>query len=336
MDKLYSWLILKSIEGIGERSIKKLWERFKSAERILNANMEELKSVLDKGKARAVLERRGLKEGDIERILKAVEREGVEFTTLEDERYPESLKSIPDPPPVLFHRGVLKDFPLFGLVGPRKPTGYSLGWTERVVGEGVRAGWGVVSGGAPGIDSKAHLSAVEKGGYTLCILGFGILKATSSLFRKIEKSNGVLISEFDPEERGDRYTFPKRNRLIAGLSEFLVIPEAGSKSGALITANYAYAYRKKVYVHIGIGSSPSWEGCYRLLKEGKADPVRDAEDIFTTQKKGDELHEFLKTPRSLQEIASFLRKDSKGTLSLLTELEMEGKIRRVGPFYTSC
>ena len=115
-----------------------------------------------------------------------------------------------------------------------------------------------------------------------------------------------------------------------------MVPEAGAKSGALITAGYAHSYGKKVYVHIGIGSSPNWEGCYRLLKEGKAEPVRGPEDVFGAQRKEGELEEFLKTPRSLAEVASFLEKDTGETLSLLTKLEMEGRVKRVGPFYTSC
>ncbi len=336
MERLYRWLVLRSVRGLGERSLRRLWERFGSAEDILSADPGELEDVLGERKTQLLLRREGVSERYIERILRTVEREGIGFLTLEDGEYPESLRSIPDPPPVLFYRGSLKRVPLFGLVGPRRPTGYSLSWTGRMVGEGVKAGWGVVSGGAPGIDSRAHLSAIERGGYTVCILGFGLLKATGSLFTRIEKSNGVLISEFDPEEKGDRHTFPKRNRLIAALSEFLVVPEAGAKSGALITAGYAYTYGKKVYVHIGIGSSPSWEGCYRLLREGRAEPVRGPEDVFGIQRKEGGLEDFLRTPRSLSEVASFLKKDTGETLSLLTELEMEGKVRRVGPFYTTC
>ncbi len=336
MDRLYNWLILRSIKGLGERSIKKLWETFGSADAILNSDPEELESLLGSKRAEALIRREGVREGYVIGLLKRVEEEGISFLTLEDELYPKRLKDIPDPPPVLFYRGKLKQVPLFGLVGPRKPTGYSLIWTERFVVEGVKSGWGVVSGGALGIDSKAHMTAVENGGYTVCILGFGILKAADPLFRRIEKSNNVLISEFDPEEGGSKFTFPKRNRLIAAFSEFIVVPEAGAKSGALITANYARSYGRKVHVHIGMGSSQSWEGCYTLLKEGVADPVKGPEDVFDTSGEMDELAEFLKTPRSLEEIASFLGKGSGDALSLLTKLEMEGKIRRVGPFYTSC
>jgi len=334
--KLEGWLLLRSVRGLGERSLKKLWETFGSAEAILKASSEELGEVLGVKRTSSLLRREGVDDRRVENILRTVEREGLGFLTLEDETYPESLRVIPDPPPVLFYRGSLEKVSLFGLVGPRKPTGYSLSWTERVVREGVRLRWGVVSGGAPGIDSKAHTVAIDSGGYTVCVLGFGILEGRSPLLRRIVEAGGVLMSEFDPEDKGDKHTFPKRNRIISALSQFLIIPEAGKESGALITADYAYAYGRRIYVHIGIGSSPNWEGCYRLLKERKAEPVRGPEDIFETVGGGDELHQFLRTPRSLEEVASFMGKDVGETISVLTKLEMEGKVRRFGAFYTSC
>jgi len=194
--------------------------------------------------------------------------------TLEDDGYPSALRSLNDPPPLIFLSGSLKDPPLVGVVGTRKPTNYTLNFIEELVGMAVSRGYGVVSGGAVGVDSHAHLSAVKNSGYTLCILGFGLLKARGRIFDRIREAGGSLVSEFLPHERGDRYTFPKRNRLIAALSEFVVIPEASGKSGSLITAKYAVDQGKKVYVHIGIGRSSNWDGCYRLLSEDSEESGR--------------------------------------------------------------
>ncbi len=336
LNDLYHWLILKSVKGLGERSIKRLYLRFKSAERILGAKREELATVLDRRKLELLERRSGVDETRIGEILKIVESEGIGFITLEDDKYPPQLKGIPDPPPILFYRGVLRELPLIGVVGTRKPTHYTLNLVDEVVKSAVMEGNGVVSGGAKGVDTRAHTSTIEQNGYTVCVLGFGILRAKGGLIERIEKSGGLILSEFLPTKEAGKHTFPRRNRIIAGLTRFLIIPEAGIKSGALITASYAFKYGRKVFVHIGLGGSSNWDGCYRLVREGKAELFKDAKDIFGTNvEDSSPLLEFLKIPRTYEEIRDFIGKDDSETLSILTELEMKGKVRRIGSHYTS-
>ena len=334
MEALESWLLLSQIKGLGNKSLKKLWEHFSSARAILKADRRELTKIVGEAKAKAISDREGVSGRALGELLKVIEREGIGYLTLEDEAYPAGIKAIEDPPAVLFYRGRLFDLPLAGIVGTRRPTGYTLNLVKASAAKVVEAGMGVVSGGAKGVDWLAHEGAVERGGHTLCILGCGILKTPNYLLNLLSYPNTLLMSEFPPLQTGDRYTFPKRNRLIAAMSEFVFIPEAGAKSGSLITADYAIKYGRRVYVHIGIGSSDSWEGCYKLLKEGRAQIVKDIEEVLeTTAFGGDSLLRFLRTPRKLEEIIEWTGKSYSEVNAILLDMEMEGKLRRVGSYY---
>ena len=344
MDRLYGWLVLRSVRGLGEASIKRLYETFGSAERVLSSDLVSLSDVVGKTKAYAILKRRGVDRKSIGEVIKVVEREGLDYVSIEDPEYPESLLELKDPPPVLFFRGSLKDLPLVGVVGTRNPTSYTELLVEELVKDIVEEGFGIVSGGAVGVDSKAHESAIEYGGYTLCVLGYGLMRARHYLVKRIDDGGGAIVSEFLPYERGDRFTFPKRNRIIAILSNFLVVPEAGAKSGALITANISRSYGRRVFVHIGIGRSSNWDGCYRLLREGKAVVFKDAGDItghhreesvVSQEEDTDPLLEFLEPPRTFEEILEFLSVPNHEVMSLLTTYELEGKVRRQGAMYMS-
>ncbi len=338
MDASFRWLLLKSIRGIGNRSLKMLFQAFGSSESILSADEESLARVVGPKKAKSILLHKGKGKEEAHRILRSIQGKNIRLVTFEDEEYPKQFLNLPDPPPVLFVKGKIRSGPFVGIVGARKASDYSLKLVEEVVEVAVRSGYRVVSGGAPGIDSKAHQEAIEKGGHTLCILGMGLLKVSLPLFKRIENSNNVLISEFLPDQPADKYTFAHRNRLIASLSDILIVPEASSKSGAIITAEWAFRLGKKVFVHLGIMRSPRWEGCYRLVKEEKAQLFAYAEEIFgkTGQSTENRLKDFLRVPRTLDEIANFLNMSTEDTLSLLTDLEMKGEILRSGSLYSTC
>jgi DNA processing protein len=342
MDKLYGWLTLRSVRGLGEKSIKKLYEAFKNIERILSADLPELSQVVGKTKAYAILKRKGVDRRGIEKVLEVVEKEDITCFTIEDPLYPEKLRELSDPPPVIFLKGRLKDLPFAGVVGTRNPTSYTELLVEDTVKHLIDEGFGIVSGGAVGVDSKAHETALERGGYTLCVLGYGLMRARYYLLKRIVDKGGGVLSEFLPYEKGDKFTFPKRNRLIAVLSDFIVIPEAGSRSGSLITARVANRYGRGVFVHIGIGRSSNWDGCYELLREGKAAIFKEPEDITghrsdqveeTIVEREDPLIEFLETPRTFEEILDFTGATEGDLMALLTELELQGKLRRMGAMY---
>ncbi len=162
MERLYNWLLLKAIRGLGEVSIRRLWLRFGSASSILSANREELREILGEEKTNAFFKRDLSFEP--ERVVKVVEREGLNWMTLEDHEYPALLKEIEDPPPVLFHTGHLKNTSLIGVVGTRRPDMQSLWFISRLVKVVVEKGYGVCSGGAFGCDYHSHRECIELGG----------------------------------------------------------------------------------------------------------------------------------------------------------------------------
>lgn len=334
MDRLYGWLLLSSIRGLGEASIKKLWLRYRRAEDILKASFEELEALIGTSKAKSIFERR--LKFDPEQVLKVVEREGIGSLTLEDEKYPALLKEIEDPPPVLFYRGKPKDMPLVAVVGTRKPDIISLNYTKRLVSFLSEQGYAIVSGGAFGIDFQSHKVSLEHAGYTVCVLGMGILHVPSYL--KGLPSEGVLfLSEFLPEARAEEYTFPRRNRLISGLSRAVVVVEAGIKSGALITADYAIRQGRPLWVFIGMGASNRWLGCVKLVNEGKAkllaQPELLLESLPKAPAKGDPLLDLLSTPKTYDELLELSGMGREELNKRLFELQLEGRLTKNGAYY---
>lgn len=203
-----------------------------------------------------------------------------------DEEYPESLKKISDHPKVLYYKGVLpKNENCVAIVGTRRPSEYGQQATLRMAGDLAEAGLVVVSGMAPGIDTFAHKICVEKGKRTVAVLGTGIDEKTVypqsnlQLSREIVKTGGCLISELPPGTRGSNFTFPRRNRIISGLSVAVLVVEAKEKSGSLITAECAKKQGKKVFAVPGSVFSINSKGPNGLIKSG-AKLAENANDIL--------------------------------------------------------
>jgi DNA processing protein len=209
---------------------------------------------------------------------------GISILTLGDSSYPEYLRHIDDPPIVLFGRGrieLLANHVLFGIVGARKASNSSINSGYAVARDLARNGVTVVSGLATGIDYYAHKGALDGSGGTIAVLGNGIdlvyPKSNRDMYERIE-DEGLLLSEFPIGTEPLKYNFPKRNRVISGLSRGILVVEATVKSGALITANYALDQGREVMALPGRAGSDSFQGNNRLIKEG-AHLVEDAEDI---------------------------------------------------------
>lgn len=203
--------------------------------------------------------------------------------TLHDPAYPQMLKHIADPPVVLFVRGKLvKDEICVSVVGSRRATHYGLEMARKLSGELARHSVTVVSGLARGIDSKAHLGALEGGGRTIAVLGCGVdvvyPPENSGLMDRII-SSGAVISEFLPGTGPMPYNFPARNRIISGLSRGVAIVEAGGRSGSLITADFALEQGRDVYAVPGNINSVNSLGTNRLIRDG-AIIVTGAGDIL--------------------------------------------------------
>jgi len=207
-------------------------------------------------------------------------------TVLEmDADYPESLRAINDRPPVLYVIGrwpLPKDRFRVGIVGSRLATPYGLEATERLTGDLVDAGVVTVSGLAAGVDAQAHRATLKKKGWTVAILGHGFgyqfPKENAPLFKEIA-AEGTLVTEFEYDTPPLPAYFPQRNRIISGLSQGVLVVEAGEKSGALITARCAAEQGRDVFAVPGSLFSPLSRGCHRLIKEG-AKLVETAQDML--------------------------------------------------------
>ena len=212
--------------------------------------------------------------------------EKIKQISIDDENYPKLLKKIPDAPKILYYRGnLIADDQNFAIVGTRHPSPYGQQATLQIAGDIANAGLTIVSGMAPGIDTFAHKICVEKGKRNIAVLGTGLDEKSIypqqnlPLAKKIIEAGGCLISELPPGTHGSNFTFPRRNRIIAGLSLGVLIVEAKEKSGSLITADYAKKYQKKIFAVPGQIFSTNSMGPNRLIREG-AFLVENANNIL--------------------------------------------------------
>lgn len=279
-----AWLALKLIPGLGNRSIFKLIERFGSATAVLEADERELLSVpgirrRDWGPSDS---KAGVRSAETE--WKRMDREGIRLLCYKCTDYPDNLRSIPDPPAVLFVRGSIepRDLVSVAIVGSRAASLSGIAFTEQLGGDLVRDGVTIVSGLALGIDSAAHRGALKGNGRTLAVLGCGLdveYPRTNKSLRNQICESGACITEFPLGTPPAPGHFPLRNRIISGLALGVVVVEAADRSGSLITARLALEQGREVFAVPGMARSHRSTGPHRLLRQG-AKLVESAEDIL--------------------------------------------------------
>ena len=352
-EEVFYWLALSLTPGIGSTLMRRLLDRFNTPEAVFHAPMKELSKIEGLGEKVAQEIRKGPLEKAVERELSLLREVGGRVITLKDEEYPTRLKDIYDPPALLYVRGELKKEDEFAIsiVGSRKTTPYGRWFTEKVSQELARHGVTIVSGMARGIDSLAHWGAISGGGRTIAVLGCGVdviyPSENRNLFAKMI-DRGAILSEFpmgSPPEGGH---FPRRNRIISGLSLGVVVIQASEKSGSLITAGYALEQGREVFAVPGNVGTESSRGTHRLIKEG-AKLVESSEDILEEilpQWRGERettpkveiprpdlteeekvLYEFLsETPLHIDVMIRESRMDPGKVSSLLLNLELKGMV----------
>ena len=212
-----------------------------------------------------------------EQLLQQHEQENPQFWTPADAEYPRLLLEIPDPPPVLYYRGTVELqenqglVPTIAIVGTRAPSDYGKRWTRRICTTLAQQGFTIISGLAEGIDTEVHRSCVAVQGRNIGVLGTGVDVvypwSNRDLFRQVMDC-GLLLSEYPAGTQPDRTHFPRRNRIIAGLSRAVIVTEAPAKSGALITAHLGNEYGRDVYVVPGSLDNDRAIGGLRLLSQG--------------------------------------------------------------------
>ena len=277
------WIALNLIESLGYVRIQNLLKKFKEPKKVFSAPLSELLAVpgINKGIAGKI---KSFSSLSLERELKLIKERGISVITLEDEDYPSNLKLIYDPPPVLYVQGNLekKDRLAIAIVGTRRCSYYGRKTADSLSYELANRGFTVVSGMARGIDTASHKAALKAGGRTIAVLGSGLMhiypRENGELAAKIGKT-GAVISEFPLLTAPERRNFPRRNRIISGLSLGVVVIEAPDRSGALITADFALEQGREVFALPGNVDQSTSSGALRLIKQG-AKLVTGADDVI--------------------------------------------------------
>ncbi|MGQ9508364.1 MAG: DNA-processing protein DprA [Thermodesulfobacteriota bacterium] len=283
-DDLFYWMALNFVPGLGSVLIKRLLEQFKTPQAIFNAPIKELMEIEGLSEKIANEIHKGPPVEKVYRELSLLKRVGGKVVPLNHEIYPQRLKEIYDPPPLLYMRGEIKkeDDLAVAIVGSRRTTPYGRWVTEKISQELASQGITVISGMARGIDSVAHLGALSVRGRTIAVLGCGVDRIYPSenrvLFNRII-DQGAVLSEFPMGSPPEGSHFPKRNRIISGLSLGVVVVEAGEESGSLITAHYALEQGREVFAVPGNIGAKGSKGTHQLLRQG-AKLVESSEDIL--------------------------------------------------------
>lgn len=275
---------LNLVKGIGAVLYGRLLKHFGGLEELGRASVGQLQEVTGIGAVLAGSLRTILTKGDHQKELDLARLRKVRVVTIYDDDYPANLRSVFDYPLLLYVRGELRreDDLAVAVVGSRHGTQYGQAQAERIAYGLAQRGVCVVSGLARGVDTAAHSGALQASGRTTAVLGSGILNIYPSenvrLADKIAGS-GAIVSEIPLAAPPDARNFPRRNRIIAGLSLGTVVVEAGRRSGALITAEWALEMNREVFAVPGKVDSPASQGCHGLLKQG-AKLVEEIEDIL--------------------------------------------------------
>ncbi len=286
--------------------------------------------------------------------------EAIKKISADSENYPDFLKQIKNPPKALYFQGdisIIKKFPCFAIVGTRRNTLYGKQLALDIAGDLAEAGFIIISGLAPGIDTFAHQGALERNGKTIAVLGSGLdrksiyPKENIKLAEKIVDNGGLLLSEYPANTSASRFTFPQRNRIVAGISKGVLVIEAKEKSGSLITANYAFKQKKKLFAIPGAVNQQGSRGPHLLIKQGKAKLVESAQDIlkefdslelkdikiknqrFNTEKNIEEniiLNALKNQSLHIDKIIEQTKISAQKVASTLAILELKGKVRNLG------
>ncbi len=281
---LFAHLALALVPDLGPKRTRAVLAHFGGPEAALRATADQLRRVESLGPKLADQFAAAFRTADPAAEWALVQKHGVAVVPLGHPDYPERLAAIPDPPALLYRRGDLlpADERAVAFVGSRACTPYGIRTAERLAAGMAAAGWTVVSGLARGIDAAAHRGALEAGGRTVAVLAGGLRRIYppehADLAERVVAA-GCLITETPMTVQPQPGMFPARNRIISGLSRAVVVVEANSRSGALITVDHAADQGRDVYAVPGPVDSPASAGCLELIRTG-ARMVRSADDIL--------------------------------------------------------
>ncbi|MCH7653427.1 MAG: DNA-protecting protein DprA [Chloroflexi bacterium] len=283
-DELKYWVAFSRIPGIGRVRFKLLESFFGSLREAWEAHAGPLKAAgLDSRTIGSITSRRPKVDPD-EELSRIVESD-IQALTWHDDAFPSRLKEIYDVPPVLYVKGSLlsEDERSVAVVGTRRPTAYGRQVAHRLTYDIANAGVTIVSGLARGIDAIAHKAALDAGHRTIAVMGSGIdviYPREHDLLAEQIVERGALVSEHPMGTRPDSKNFPRRNRILSGMTLGTVVIEAGETSGALITARHSNDENREVFAVPGNIFSPGSSGTNRLIKDGSAKLVSNFTDVL--------------------------------------------------------
>ncbi len=360
LDNISRLKLLLSIEGIGPQKILNMLSKFSSFESILNSDFKQLLSVegINKGLASKIID--STKNFSLIREQTEIEYEKLSklsafIITYWDDNYPSLLRKIYFPPILLYGIGNFEEADKYSIavIGTRQPTLYGKRMAENLTAELTSQGITIVSGLARGIDSIAHSSALKNNGRTIAVIGSGLdvvyPPENKNLFKRITE-NGIVITEYELGTKPDAQNFPRRNRIISGLSLGIIVVETRLNGGAMQTAEYALDQNREVFAVPGNLNSVKSEGPNTLIKRGEAKLIQTAKDVF------DDLHIKLKpilkkenaakhveltlfeekilkiidtTPKHIDEIAADSSMSTADCLVNLLSLEFKGLVQQL-------
>lgn len=354
---------LHNLPGIGDRTIEILLQVFGSAKQIYDAGTGALRQVIKEAKAEKI--EAFSREWEIEREYEKLKCRNILFIPWGDERYPKRLEKLEHPPFALYCLGTLPEeqVPAAAVIGARECSEYGSYMAQAFAGKLAKAGVAVISGMARGIDGIGQKAALHNGGRTYAVLGCGVdvcyPASNRGLYEEIIETGGGILSPFPPGARPMKQQFPQRNRIVAGLSDVILVVEARLKSGTWITVDMALEQGKSVYAVPGRLTDRLSDGCNLLIRQG-AGIALTPEDILAElavlqnrkglkEEKRNLSHEkaeketgalaFLdEYPKSADEILEAMRKKGKvielpRLLEELIGLCMENKARQVSGNY---
>jgi len=355
MDRKTAWIILNMISGIGPASIRKMLEMCKSPQEILNTEPSVFGKIIPSS---AVEQLKKWKQLPWEQEIEKAKTNGITIITCEESQYPENLSNIPDAPTVLYIKGQIPQNRVFlAVVGTRNPSFYGSTMAEKFASVLASYGICIVSGMARGIDSIVHRAALKMKTPTVAVLGSGLANIYPTENEKLAQSiaeNGAVITEFPLDTFPEKFNFPRRNRIISGLSDAVIVIEAGLRSGALITAHLAVDQNKDVFVLPSDANRITGRGNNQLIKEGAylvespeeilqqmnlepCDQAKNSSEFVESiqlSEKEKLVYNVLKGKRmNFEQIQACLNSPAAEIMQILTNLEIKGLIKS-GPGLT--
>jgi len=326
------WLALNKIPNLGPITIKKLWDHYGSIDKVWNASESDLVTIegLNKKAVRSFLANRDNVNLDDE--LQVANDNNVDVLTLDDNNYPDLLKNIYDPPPVLYVKGqaISQNEKTIAIVGTRRASHYGKEIAKKLAYELSSLGFTIVSGMALGIDTLAHRGALDAKGKTVAALGCGVDIVYPPSNRELAQeivSSGALVSEFPMGTGIEKGNFPRRNRIISGLSLGTIVVEGHYDSGAMITAKQALDQGREVFAVPGNVELNQSKGPHWLIKNGaklveRVEDILDELNMMMPKKMTNEGRNYLNLTEDEQKIVKALSLEPKyiDTISVETGL----------------